>query len=96
MEILGATNRQAYAKLQEEMKIILIGVTKNYVKKLADVLSGATLVEETININLNLSTTQNHHEKTSNYLAIKWNVCKIRKQDLNLTKIFFHVALLKV
>ena len=38
--------------------------------------STATLVEETVHINPNLLTTQNHHEKTSNYLAIKLNCLK--------------------
>lgn len=35
--------------------------------------STAILVEETVNINANLFTAQNHNEKTSNYLAIKFS-----------------------
>ena len=38
--------------------------------------STATLVGATANINLKLSMTQNHNEKTSNYLAIKLNYLK--------------------
>ena len=50
--------------------------------------STATLVEETVNINPTLLTTQNHNEKTSNYLAIKLNRLKDKEARFESHKDF--------
>ena len=50
--------------------------------------STATLVEETVNINPNLLTTQNHNEKTSNYLVIQLNRLKNKEARFESHKDF--------
>ena len=50
--------------------------------------STATLVEKTVNISLNLLTTQNHNERISNYFTIKLKHLKDKEARLESHKDF--------
>ena len=57
-------------------------------KVLVETSSTAKLAEETVNINSNLLTTQNHNEKTKNSLVVKLNCLENREARFESYKDF--------
>ena len=96
MEVLDATNRQTSFKDRRKNEEEINQRPKRLRKEtpaipseiLTETPSTAILVEETVNFNVNLLATQNHNEKTSNYLAIKLSRLKDKETRFESHKDF--------
>ena len=96
MEVLDATNRQTSFKVRRKNEEEINQRPKRLRKEtpaipseiLTETPSTAMLVEETVNFNVNLLATQNHNEKTSNYLAIKLSRLKDKETRFESHKDF--------